>query len=1424
MAKDYKKIYEEQFGKSNSPSQLQKNQKSINNLKAQLTVGGVDPNEALDKRNFIEKKLNLTPNQNAIFDIFEILNRPQQALFGGIESVQKGEDFSEGAKQGIKGNKKTQFKDILMNTGAFDDTTFNETSKETDSRLGALLKSIDLVDVLGTAGDIFLDPADIIPVAGFSKINKALDGGEGLLKAVKSGDSLSDLAFKGAGKLVKGTAKGADNLIEKGLSKLDAVKGVKAYDNLGNALPNTAKVLYGNLDGAKRATELMPIIANKADIGSDLARIDKGRLQSYKELKDSISDVFKKSKVAQNAILTKRAAENTANEVKLKIGNILKQNEDIVKNYAETSGKDLNKASENISLFIESLMDRSIEKDELLDLIREGKVYTNANIEKALKEMQDQIVNQVSKISNIPVDQVKSSLDLSFKTDDKGLLKLTGNGWNKNVLKENGITSFKDLDEASSVISDYGNWYTKSDLEEIEELKKDEDFRKMINQIFGEIKDGDKIVFDGDNVKILSNFDVDPKGKYGPASDLHSELQKQIPSESIGKERGYAGGGYYRTINDTLNAGGQLTGEAKRVADNVESAINAYKTTEPLGLTKYDKAKHVRQAFGLPELAPSSYDTLSVDDLRKTADELQDKIGQKFKVSEGFNSAAIGAGSSYFTDKDTYMKIRAADGTNMFIVNPNEREAILKKAQEYTLKSAAVEDVMTEFGPKPKLVLTVDIFDDDGKLLATIGDNKAANDLNKIVDEGFETNFSRFNEGNASNAWLPHTLADKSMVDATKDIGIPIFRGNTSLISHRTRLGSLRENNNLYRNAFTKGKVSEESAKFFEKYPKLFEENFNKAFANKYYDGMINLAKQHKIVNDALIDQTFGSRKEIEALQKTIQESVLSGNKKALKEATDKYNKFIENSPVKYLTEYDSTIPNNFTRITGEQADNIKNHLLRIRQAVGADESGYNKLLDIFDKSKGSIAVDNDVLRMLQVTIDPKQKNAILNAYDKVLDLYKSTKTLSFTNALNNFVGNSSNLYLSGISPVEQAKYMSKAVDIAKNGQDLYTRKLAGEVLSKKENKIADIWKKFIDTGFGNEEIALDLQDLPDFMKDIAKTGKTNKKISAKEVATWLPRMNMRANTYVDNLNRITVMLKSMDDPSFLRRLGIDGATDVEKYRKAISKVMFDPTMMTDAEKNIMKRIIPFYTYAKNNLVFQMDNLGRNGSRYNKLVKTIKNLQKSATGNNEEDMEDYLKNSLYVPIPGLDKDGNYKVLRAQLPFGDILELAEDPISNLSNKTGPIIKGPIEYATNKNAFTGLDIEKFPGQKSTNIPFLTKRQEKLLGDLTGLDVPIKTGARLFSSDPLNSIIMTNNVNTDKLNKSYEEIEDLQNLMKQYEQKGYQFSTISELKKANKNKTIANIDAILAKYGVGEKIIYDTGNKYYDYYMNNYMNNYR
>ena len=112
-------------------------------------------------------------------------------------------------------------------------------------------------------------------------------------------------------------------------------------------------------------------------------------------------------------------------------------------------------------------------------------------------------------------------------------------------------------------------------------------------------------------------------------------------------------------------------------------------------------------------------------------------------------------------------------------------------------------------------------------------------------------------------------------------------------------------------------------------------------------------------------------------------------------------------------------------------------------------------------------------------------------------------------------------------------------------------------------------------------------------------------------------------------------------------------------------------------------------------------------------------------------------------------------------------------------------------------------------STNIPGMTKRDEYLLGNLTGLDVPIKTISRAYQgiqqtmqgeANPFkfleNAATMDGNINTDKLNRMYDQLERLENTMQQYKQQGYQFSTINELKQANKNVSVEGIMARLNK----------------------------
>jgi hypothetical protein len=1386
MAKGkYQKLYEarmKRLGKgSNTEDDLQR---QLTNYKARMEAGGVE-NPEVDDRNALEKLLNLEQDQGLIRDVFEILNRPQQAVFTGIKNSQEGGSFLEGMKEGITGNEETEFKDILMNTGAFED----EKGK------------LNMVDVLGFAGDVFLDPMNI-PVGGFGKVGKALDAGDNIFKAMKQADTVDDLVFKAAGKAVKGTAKVADNAIEKGLKTLDETKGVKVYDNAGNLLSDAGKLNYHN-PNAKRASELMPDLQDKLSFGKKSVNPQRGRLERYKQLKNDFTDMFQKSVSSINSILAKRDANVKEDEFKIALNKNLKNKEDRIKSYAEPAGKTLDKVNEDLTLFIESHMDRSIDKDKLLSLARRGDLPANNAILTHLNRMKNQIP-----------EKTQYGLNLDIKVDDKGFIKL-GDGWNKDTLAGNGIPSFNELDPDNAII-DYGNWYNDEDLKQIENLKNDPEFRALVNDIFGEIKDTDVISFNGDNIKILDGEEAIAKHK-----QFMSEFNKNTPLTSL--EEHYINdyqSSAYRTINDQLIKGEQNS--FPRTVATLDKAINDYEIPEDVVLTKFDKAKHLVDAFGLDdypfEKYLGSHGEMNYNELIILKDKLKDKIGKEFTLSKGFNSTAVGYGKSFFTEKDTLMYIRTPKGTKAYPFNALEREAVLNRAQKYVLKDVEVKevDLFPVYGaPRKdyKLVVTVDIMGKDGEKIAKIT-NDMPNALNKMLDDSFGTGMSKKYPN--EEVYFPHVLADETIYSAAKSNKGTILKGKTSLLNERNKLGSSREVNNLYKASLTGANATEESLEFYKKYPKLFEENFTKAFANKYYE-LSGLAKQHKIVSDVLLDQTFGNANSIKKLQKDIIEASKKGDTEKHSELIKQYNKMTENSTIKYLTKFDSKVPNGFTKIEKDHATEIVKKLKRIKNTVGSEDANYDKLIKLFGSTSGSVAVNTDVLRMLEVNLNENKINEFVRVYDGWLNkLFKTTKTLSPVNTLNNVVGNSSNLYLSGIDMFDQAKFMPKAVEVVKNGQELYTRKIAGEVLSSSEHQIADIWDILVKTGFGSDSTALELQDMPDFMKELLEKSRSNKKMTAKDVATFLPKLNLKTGIFMDNVSRVTVLLKAMDDPGYMTRLGIEGVDDIEKYRKVISKVMFDPSMMTDTERNVMKRIIPFYTYAKNNLVFQIDNLGRNGSRYARTLKGFEHLQKAATGDNEENMSDYIKNSLYIPIPSLDENGNYTILRTSLPFGQLIETVDNPIKQLANMTGPLGKGIYEYSTGMDSFTGRDIEKFPGEKSEQLPFMTKKTQKLLGDITGLDVPLKNAYKLYegATSPeygpleglgrgaLNTVTMQGNIDTDRIHKQYEELDELQNMMKQYQQQGYEFSTMTELRKANKNKTVAGIDAIFAKYGIDEK----------------------
>ena len=1119
----YQSAYENQFGKLNSKSsggktQLEKNQNSINNLKTRLSASGVDPNEALDQRNWLEKALNLKQDQNFIFDIFEVLNRPQQALFGGIENLQNGGGFLEGAGQGITGNKETAFKDILMNTGNFSD------------RKGKL----DLVDVLGFGGDVLLDPMDLplLPVSAASKGANVVDNASDVAKGIKFISPTQALG-KAAKAGIKKTAGVADNLIEKGLTKLDAAEGIQ----------------YLKPD-SKWASELKKV-------GEGV-----GKLETYKGIKNNITTMF-------DTRLSKAARQsqklNEAKEYWTKL--YLEGKADDMQGALETAAKKLGKTVEEV--------DRDVAK----------------------------IIDNVS----------TTTMNKVINSAKDGTIKYT-----------------------------------------------DEIYNKLID-IAGDVPD--------DTEKLINGI---KKGKNG-VLELSEDWDKAFDKF-----------------------------DAKKLTDEVQRASF---------LTKKEQ-KEIKDLVKLYEENSPEV----VDAFKKYYDEANEFVEQQFSSMSGF--------------KDKYAK--------------NNVEGFMKHK---------------------------------------MADDYAEN-IRKLQDYGVDLN----------------------TIDKQLPSGVPGMGTGTKALNARKYNMSAQEANIIKkRELMNLPGLSKEGKEFVKNNINLFDVSA-KSGVQEYINQIPKLAKNTQIIDEVLMKQGFGDLKEMNSLMKAID----AGEDVA--KNTDKLNKLLDNSPFRIVK--NNKTPYGFKKIDNDTKEVIINFLYGAGNKVGSENlvGDAGKLRNLLEYHINDIAVDPTVLNIIKFNNNNTQKSEFAKMYNRLIGFFKKNSTASLTNQMNNITGNMSNMAMAGMNMKDISTYSAKALQDLKDYETIIKKGVTDiSQLSKDELRIYNNLKGFMENVSTPDKASiLRKWDIDGVMKEIDTKG--NKNLYDRYVNFFA---TLNANE--DRMFKYATYTYAMDHPKFMRNLGIEIADNADVAAKAkaageaVSKVLFDPSDLTAFEQGTMKNIIPFYTFTKKNLAYQISNMGDNLQNYNKLMRAHRSITRTY-GDDYENMADYLKDNMYIPLPTIDKDGNYKFVRTQLPFGDLTDLASDPLESLVNRSNPFAKGLYEQVSNRNLLTGQEISKFPGQKGNigileNIPILNNAKvQQLLNNTTGLGTQFRMLDRAYQGYKDNGILgalgneitMPGNVDTDKLSRSYEQIEDLQNLMKEYEQKGYQFSTMSELKKANKNNTISSIDALFNKYG--------------------------
>ena len=1416
-------------------------EQTVSNYQTRLSASGVDT----DTRNPLEKLLNLPEDQNFLFDIAEIIGRPQQALFGAIDAAQKGKDAGEAAWKGLTGEKKTSGGQLLRNAGIGDDS--KGSAKLTDT------STWGVDDVLGLALDIFADPVDLalIPVTGgTSAIAKAgvksADTATDTIKAIKqplklaktaeevsdiadaaktinyvskvgevndlaravtgltnigldnsyiTRESLLNLLGRGVKEGTKATAKGADKAITWGLGKVD-----NAYLN------SIAK------QAAQQGIEITEDALKSADINS--------LVNSYQALKNSIGNVFNyKNALPGNLIDEARKAQGGAefasNRARVVLQDANQRLDDYVYNMLKSQGVDLSdldnyfRNADNINIDdyllnarqADNFADIAADPNSLYNTIYNAKNQASLDVRDLIESGMDTRINGETVLRNLgkkgkdglfrgtedSVDQIARFLDskgITYKTavDPQGL------GYTLSINRNAGnLKNFRELQKGQDTLDAFKNMdlnkslgYTEDELKRIADLKANADLQTLANSV-------------NEDYDTLAQIFADELGvDYSGITDRAGYVRRALaegksPFDTadnvVRNGKGNVGTKYFATreyttptiVTERLKSGDMSgVGEAVRAQGAVGRNIGL--NEQQIAIRNVDtEIKRLNS-----QLSSSKKERLSeaIDTVKQKIETLSgpsktelgiDESIAKVTAKEKKAQDAIDAAYNSITDEvvDKMNKVPTSSATKSF----------MKKSQTYGAANKAYNDYLNEFMKKFKKPGTyteaeytkaLEKLDNlaQKRINAAYDIQIAASKVSGTIDDStrsiIKTTDKAFSSTDSAYKALNDTAVRKEALSVKKELAKSARQEmHKSLTNKLSRLEDDFRNLVNTDEAVLKAqdtKILNQIETLQKTRDILVSKEGTKLFNDSYISGMdnfINYASKNaagaKVYNEAIMNGTF------------YDDSLVLRSSDALSS---------------------DLIPKNMTKLSASQIGQMKAQLQTVRGILPNQTKAIDDLLDYIGTN--NVYMDKNLVNLLKFGTQ-KEVTPILKLVNGFNNVFKRFKVFTPGFHLRNITGNATNLALSGIPVSQIPDLYTRAAKILNDDNVLdLMRKANLGTLTDAEQVQFDLLRQFVDNGF--YRAGTGVQDLGEIVsksynateKPLTSFGQVAEavggtplnKIKSKTLdkATDFSAM---INDKLDSLNRMAALIYGNENPTYFRRLGFDNAADAVRY------ALFDPGNMSPTEINIIKKIIPFYTFTKQNLIYQVTNAAKNSSRYHQLIKAF---DKAYDSMDEDSYRDYQKENFQLPLPFEDEDGNTIMLKMNLPVNDltIFSSPQNTLQRIVSSTTPLIRAPFEQVTGVDTYTGQEIYRSGIEQLASyigINSLTTdvwdKIEAIIAQHNGDMNSTEMWTEIF-----NSLAQYNNQEKIRNSNLYEEMERYSSLVSDLKKQGIEVPTIRDL----------------------------------------------
>lgn len=1302
------------FKTSTEKTSTEKMENQISNYEKRLGSIG----EKKDTRNIVEKVLNLKEGQNALFDVFELISRPQQAVFGAIDALQNNEDVGSAFLEGGGGSKTTSGGKLLRNAGM----------KDSGDKIG-------LDDILGGTLDILADPIDLalVPVTGGTSlgVKAAMQGGKNVKKAVNTAETLasgSNLVRKAMGGAAD-VSKIASNLVDaskipttirKNITPLQAGlklsgkaigKGAKITDNI-------VEKALGTID-ANQATKL----ANATEkFGEEAVKTVKATdyLDTYKNFKKGIVSAIDSTKALPGNIISK-AKDTKAKEDILKI-----QGNKIIDDLGKDVDTYVTKKAADLGVDATTLKENTFK--DMLDLV-ETNLDTTVDAKKWINNVTPK--NNKFKGTTESVANLQKAMDSTPFT--KGIYTVSEDGkeLTVNVSKLKNKEVLRNNPEISKMFSDVKlereRLYTPEQLARFDELKNDPEFMEVFDKHKGDFEKYAKVLKQETGV----NFGeiVDKVGYARRAEGTLGKQKREVEAfnkmKYTNKEQGLANTKSFGARKSPLSAL-----ETETIAK--ESAEKAVKNKEATikGLTNklYDNKKAILEekidtlAEKLESKTWQFNENLSKVDatLSKTASKLESVKNAKNLINNELTDKFIDKASKM---QDEVLADNLFKASDKVTTTTKEYNTIMNKLSDSTLEAKETDNLL-----KKAIKLDEDLAKQNKNLEKYIARAKGTIDNNTLSTLKDSTKAIVKNEDlasaiNKSNAKYENYLEVKKTLRESHDSVISNIEDN--IRKAELELDSLDKVNDpkiLQRLTKEQSKLEIlKSQEGLETYNRSFESGL-KDFINN----SIQTTSASKIYNDALLEGSL--------LDKDLV-------------------KFAED-----LTE--NKIPAGMTKVSG---DTIYNQINSFKNLLPENSEA---LMNFAESVKGqNIVMSQPLATILGVAENLKRGESLpIKFINAMNNTFKKFKTLTPGFQVRNATGNFTNMYLSGVPAHQIPIYYKKAGSLLSgdNVKNLIAKAGDGiETLSAKELKDYKLLQEFVGAGF--YRAGTNLQD----MKEIQEAMKLSTKLPSKAL-NKVVNTNIKMNESLDEINRLALLMYAKENPKYVANLGKTSAADAVKF------ALFDPSNMTGYEQDVVKKLIPFYNFTKQNLLFQTSNVIKNTPKYNRLIKSFNEVYNSL---DEDQYRQYQKEAFQIPLPFKDDNGNTLFVKSNLPLSDLGEYMSDPLRRVASSVTPVLKAPIEKVTGQDIFTGQPITKNGVEQVANYLGVNTISTDVWKKINALSNSELSDNEKWA-EVFRSILQNTNEDKVKNNKLYEELEQYQTKVKELKNQGIDVPTIREL----------------------------------------------